>query len=81
MSVVNACPECGVDPNELTAEIDRLKEELFERKNEMTITEFELKTELQNLREELLNLQNDHKILREVLIERLERDRRRGLDS
>ena len=51
----NACPECGVDVNELTAEIDKL-------------------------RKELLKLQIDHKILREALIERLERDRRNGRD-
>ena len=49
------CPECGVDVNELTAEIDRL-------------------------REELLKLQGDRNILREALIERLERDRRSGRD-
>ena len=53
MNAKNACPECGVDVNELTAEIDRL-------------------------REELLKLQGDRNILREALIERLERDRRRG---
>ena len=81
MNAKNACPECGVDVNELTAEIDRLRDELFERTNEATITEFELKSELENLREELLKLQGDCNILREALIELLERDRRRGLDA
>ena len=29
------CPECGVDPNELTAQIDRLREELLELKDQL----------------------------------------------
>ena len=94
----NACSECGVDPNELTAEIDRLKQELVYRappgppgsmlpnieryRVRVDGIEFDvpwkISQEIDRLREDLLKLQGDRNILREALIERMERDRRRG---
>ena len=79
----NVCPECGVDVNELTEEIDRLKRERDEWM-EVDKQHFALLSKhaatICEMREELLKLQGDRKILREALIERMERDRRSGRD-